>query len=186
MRPPTIDSYLIDTICKSFRILVFMARRKPRPYLEEDPLIEWLAWLMDNSVRLGPWSVGLDGFIGLIPGIGDMATAAVSAVIIARAMKSGIPKSAVMRMVVNVGLDSLAGAVPFFGDLFDFAFKSNTYNLQIYREAIRGERQPVRDWFFILFVSLILVVIVVIPIVGLVYLGRLLLSVYGITWASPR
>jgi len=94
-------------------------------------------------------------------------------------MQSGIPKSAVMRMVINVGLDSLAGAVPFFGDIFDFAFKSNTYNLAIYREAIRGERQAARDWFFILFVSLILVVIVVIPIVGLVYLGRLLLSYMG-------
>jgi len=156
-----------------------MAKRRPRPYVQEDPLIEWLAWLMDNSVRLGPWSVGLDGFIGLIPGVGDMATAAVSAVLIARAMQSGIPKSAVMRMVINVGLDSLAGAVPFFGDIFDFAFKSNTYNLKIYREASRGERQAARDWFFILFVSLILVVIVVIPIVGLVYLGRLLLSYMG-------
>ena len=153
-----------------------MAVRRPKRYIEEDPFIEWLAWLMDNSIRIGPWRVGLDGFIGLIPGIGDMTTAAVSALIIARAMKSGIPKSAVMRMVVNVGLDSLAGAVPIFGDLFDFAFKSNTYNLQIYRETIRGERQPVKDWFFVLFISLILLVIVLLPIIGLIYLTRLMVS----------
>jgi uncharacterized protein DUF4112 len=153
-----------------------MSRRKPRPYIQEDPVIEWIAWLMDNSIPLGRWRVGLDPFIGLIPGIGDMATAAVSAVIIARAMQSGISKSAVMRMVINVSLDSLAGAVPFFGDVFDFAFKSNAYNLQIYREAIRGERQPVRDWFFILFVTLVLLAVVLAPIIGLVYLGRLLLS----------
>jgi hypothetical protein len=153
-----------------------MARRKPRQYVQEDPLIEWLAWLMDNSVRVGPWSVGLDGFIGLIPGVGDMASAAVSAVIISRAMKSGVSKGAVMRMVLNVVLDTLAGAIPLFGDLFDFAFKSNTYNLEIYREAIRGERQQVRDWFFVLFVSLILLACLLAPIVGLVYLSRIVLT----------
>jgi hypothetical protein len=153
-----------------------MARRRPKPYLHEDPLIEWLAWLMDDSIRIGPYSVGLDGFIGLIPGIGDMAGALVSAIIIARAMKSGIPKSAVLRMVINVGLDSLVGAIPLLGDLFDFAFKSNRYNLEIYREAIRGEREPLRDWFFVLFVSVILLAIVLLPIVGLVYLTQILIT----------
>jgi len=153
-----------------------MARRIPREYREEDPLIEWLAWLLDESIRIGPWAIGLDGFIGLIPGIGDMAGAALSSLIIARAMRSGISKSAVIRMVINVALDSLVGAVPFLGDIFDFAFKSNTYNLRIYREALRGERQPIRDWVFILFVTVILLAIVILPIVGLVVLTRVLIS----------
>ena len=153
-----------------------MARRIPKEYREEDPLIEWLAWLMDESIRIGPWAIGLDGFIGLIPGIGDMAGAAISSVIIARAMKSGIPKSAVIRMVINVAVDSLVGAVPFLGDIFDFAFKSNTYNLKIYREALRGERQPIRDWLFIIFVAVILLTIIILPIVGLVYLTRILIT----------
>jgi len=131
---------------------------------------------MDESIRIGPWSVGLDGFLGLIPGIGDMAGAAVSALIIGRAMQSGISKSAVLRMVINVALDSLVGAVPFLGDVFDFAFKSNMYNLQIYRQALRGERKPLRDWFFIVFVILTLLVIVLLPIVGLVFLARFLVS----------
>jgi hypothetical protein len=153
-----------------------MARRQPQPYIQEDPLIEWLAWLMDSSIRVGPWSVGLDGFVGLIPGIGDMAGAAVSAVIIVRAMQSGIPKSAVIRMVINVAFDSLGGTVPLFGDIFDFAFKSNMYNLQIYREAIRGERQPIRDWLFIGLVVVILAAIVLLPLVGLFYLMKFLIS----------
>jgi len=76
-------------------------------------------------------------------------------------------------------LDSLAGAVPFFGDIFDFAFKSNRYNVAIYREAIRGEREPLRDWAFILFVSLLLLVIVLLPVVGLIYLTKLLISHMG-------
>jgi uncharacterized protein DUF4112 len=153
-----------------------MARRQPRIDQQEDPFVERLAWLMDNSIRIGPWSVGLDGFIGLIPGIGDMAGAAISAMIVARAMKSGISKSAILRMLFNIALDALAGSVPFVGDLFDFAFKSNTYNVQIYREALRGEREPMRDWLFILFVSLVLVIIVVVPVIGLLYLTKLLIS----------
>lgn len=153
-----------------------MAVKKPRRYIEEDPLIEWLVWLMEDSIRIGPWSVGLDGFVGLIPGIGDMAGAAVSALIIARAIRGGISKTAIVRMVINVALDSLAGSVPLFGDLFDFAFKSNTYNLQIYREAIHGERQPMQDWLFIALISLILLVVVLLPVVGLIFLAKFLLS----------
>lgn len=151
-----------------------MAKRRPRPYLEEDPFIEWIAWLMDNSIRIGPWSTGLDALLGLIPGVGDVAGGAVSAIMIARAIQNGVPKSAVLRMVINVGVDSLVGAIPLVGDLFDFAYKSNTYNLQIYRESIRGEREPIRDWLFIVFVMLTLLIIVLIPIVGLIYLTRFL------------
>src|SRR5438552_4497009 len=111
-----------------------MAKKLPNEYRHEyrqpeDPFIEWLAWLMDESIHIGPWSIGLDGFLGLIPGIGDMAGAAVSALIIALAMRGGLAKSAVIRMIINVALDSLVGAVPFLGDIFDFAFKANIYNL---------------------------------------------------------
>jgi uncharacterized protein DUF4112 len=141
---------------------------------EEDPVLEWLAWLMDESIRIGPWSIGLDGFIGLIPGVGDMAGAAVSAFFILSAMQAGIARSAIIRMVINVGVDSLLGALPFVGDIFDFAYKSNVRNLQIYREALRGDRRPMRDWTFIVFIVLVLMTIVALPILGLVYLARLL------------
>jgi len=140
----------------------------------EDPFIEWLAWLMDESIRIGPWSFGIDPLIGLIPGVGDMAGAVVSTIIIASAMKGGIPKSAVIRMVINVAVDSLGGAVPFVGDLFDFAYKSNIRNVQIYRESLRGERKPLKDWFFIVSVFLMLLVILVLPILGLIYLAKLI------------
>jgi len=141
---------------------------------EDDPLLEWLAWLMDESIPLGPWSIGVDGLLGLVPGFGDMAGAAVSAVIILRAMQSRIARSAVIRMVLNVAIDSLLGSIPFFGDIFDFAYKSNVRNLQIYREALRGHRRPLMDWTFVALVLTLLVAIVAIPILGLVYLAKLL------------
>jgi len=147
-------------------------KRKPRP--SDDPFLEWLAWLMDESIAIGPWRVGLDGVVGLIPGVGDMAGAAVSAIIILGAARRGIARSAVIRMVINVATDVFVGSVPFFGDIFDFAYKSNMRNIQIYREALRGERRVAQDWAFIGFVALILLVIVLIPLVGLIYLANYL------------
>jgi hypothetical protein len=147
-------------------------RKKKVQVLVEDPLAEWLAWLMDESIAVGPWKVGLDGFIGLIPGIGDIAGAGISAFIIGRAMQAGISRGAITRMIINMATDSLVGSLPVFGDIFDFAYKSNIKNVQIYREALRGERAPVRDWAFIILVILILVVVVTVPLIGLYYLAH--------------
>jgi hypothetical protein len=147
---------------------------KKKPSRNDDPFLEWLAWLMDESIAIGPWKFGLDGVVGLVPGIGDMAGAAVSAVIILGAAQRGIARSAVIRMVMNVAMDALVGSLPLVGDIFDFAYKSNTRNIHIYREALRGERRAAMDWAFISFVALVLFVIFLIPLLGLLYLARYL------------
>jgi len=144
----------------------------------DDALLEWLAWLMDESIAIGPWKIGLDGLVGLIPGIGDMAGAAVSAVIILGAAQRGIARSAVVRMVINVAIDAFVGSLPLFGDIFDFAYKSNMRNIQIYREALRGERRAIKDWAFIVLVALVLLVIFLLPLIGLIFLGRFLARVF--------
>jgi hypothetical protein len=152
-------------------------RRPPNPrnlQLEEDPFLEWLAWLMDQSIKVGPWSIGLDGFLGLIPGVGDITGGAVSAYIIARAMQTGVPNSVIIRMIINVAIDSLLGSIPLVGDIFDFAFKANVKNVQMYRESLKGSRHAAKDWSFIALVFVLLAVIIMLPILGLIYLGRLL------------
>jgi len=53
-------------------------------------------------------------------------------------------------MVGNVAIDSFVGAIPLLGDLFDFASKSNTKNVRIYRESLDGYRAPVKDGMFVL------------------------------------
>jgi hypothetical protein len=150
--------------------------KKKRP--SDDPFLEWLAWLMDESIPIGPWKIGLDGLVGLVPGFGDMAGAAVSAFIILGAAQRGIARSAVIRMVINVAADAFLGSLPLVGDIFDFAYKSNTRNIQIYRDALRGERRVVKDWVFIGFVALMLLVIFSAPLIGLIYLGRYLGRAY--------
>lgn len=80
--------------------------------------------------------VGLDGILGLVPIVGDIATAAMGAWIVWEARNLGLSKWQLTRMAANVGVDTLLGAVPFAGDVFDFLYKSNTKNLRIIRRHL--------------------------------------------------
>lgn len=135
-----------------------------------DQVIERLAWLMDNSIPLGGgYRIGLDPIIGLIPGLGDLIGTMVSAAIVLQAHRAGIPKATLMRMVANVGIDAAVGAIPFAGDLFDFAFKANSKNLQLYRESRTGVRNTSRDVAFLTLLLLGLGLAVAIPILLLIW-----------------
>ncbi len=80
--------------------------------------------------------VGLDSLVGLIPVVGDLATAAMGAWIVWEARNLGMSKWQLTRMAANVGFDTMVGAIPFAGDVFDFLFKSNTKNLRIIRRHL--------------------------------------------------
>jgi hypothetical protein len=135
-----------------------------------DPWIEKLAWVMDRSIPIGRWRIGLDGIIGLVPGLGDLVGALISAVIVAAGVKAGLPRSAIARMVANVGIEAAIGVVPFLGDIFDMAFKANTRNVEIFREALKGERNRTKDSLFVTGVILAVVGIIAIPVIAIVLL----------------
>lgn len=134
-----------------------------------DQTIERLAWLMDGSIPLGSYRIGLDPIIGLVPGVGDLIGTVVSSVIVVQAHRAGIPKPTLFRMVANVGIDALIGVIPFLGDLFDFAFKSNTRNVQLYREARAGVRDTRRDIGFLVVLLLALGAVVALPVLAIVW-----------------
>lgn len=95
--------------------------------------IRGLARLIDTALRIPGTRVsfGADSVLGLVPGIGDFAAAAVSLVIVNEARRLGVPNDKLMRMLVNIGFDTVAGSVPVLGDVFDVYFKSNRRNLQL-------------------------------------------------------
>lgn len=95
--------------------------------------LEHMAWLLDNSFRIPGTSIrmGLDSLIGLIPGIGDTTGGILSSYIIWQAARMGVPRVVLMRMGINVVFETLLGAIPIVGDIFDIAFKANQKNVQL-------------------------------------------------------
>jgi hypothetical protein len=77
--------------------------------------------------------VGLDPVVGLIPVVGDAVAAGVGLWVIGEAARFGVPRVVLGRMVVNLVVDIAIGAIPLLGDIFDFAFRSNSRNLTLFR-----------------------------------------------------
>jgi len=103
--------------------------------------------------------------------IGDVIDALVSLFIIVRAIQLGIARVAITRMLVNVGIEALAGSVPFVGDLFDIAFKANRRNYQILKNHIsQPERQRTHDWLFLILTVGLVIASVALPLIGLIEL----------------
>jgi hypothetical protein len=92
-----------------------------------------LARLLDAAVRVPgtDFRVGLDALLGLVPGVGDLAGAAMSGYIVLAAVRAGAPATVLVMMLTNVAVDTLGGAVPLVGDLFDAGWRSNTRNVAL-------------------------------------------------------
>lgn len=80
--------------------------------------------------------VGLDSIIGLVPVVGDAIAAALGAYLLWEAKNLGLPKWKLWRMAGNIAFDTAVGAVPVAGDLFDFAFRSNSRNLKLVKRHL--------------------------------------------------
>lgn len=94
--------------------------------------------LLDSAVSIPgtPIRLGLDSLVGLIPGIGDATTALASSYLVYRAHRLGVPRWTLAKMLGNVGIDMVVGAVPLVGDLFDATWKCNTRNLRLLERSL--------------------------------------------------
>ena len=92
-----------------------------------------LARVLDEAIRIPGTNirVGLDALLGLLPGGGDVAGGLFSGLIILQAARSGAPTSVLGRMLANVVLDVVFGAIPILGDVFDVAWRANTRNVRL-------------------------------------------------------
>jgi len=95
--------------------------------------LEWLADLLDSRFIIPGTNIrfGLDGVIGLIPIAGDLISALISFYLISRAAELGLSPWVKLRMTWNVALDTLVGAIPILGDMFDVSYKSNRRNIAL-------------------------------------------------------
>jgi hypothetical protein len=92
-----------------------------------------VAQLFDRAFAIPgtKWRFGLDALFGLVPGLGDIAGALVGVYALRVARNLRAPPEIQLHMLTNIALDAVVGMVPFFGDIFDFAFQAQTRNLAL-------------------------------------------------------
>jgi hypothetical protein len=113
--------------------------------------VELIAWLLDNSIPIPGTGrrIGLDGIVGLVPGVGDLLSAGVSVLVVVRAAQLNLPRIVLLRMLANVALDLGIGAIPVVGDAFDLWFKASSRNLDLMRRFLTAPESSTRgQWLF--------------------------------------
>jgi hypothetical protein len=125
-----------------------------------------LTRLLDSAISIPGTKqrFGLDPILGLIPGGGDTVSAALSGYIIVEAALMGLPRAALIRMVMNLLIDTAVGTVPVLGDVFDVFSKANVRNMQIVESHVQVPQPSAKaDKLFIglLIVGLIIFAIAV-------------------------
>jgi hypothetical protein len=118
----------------------------------EDPLVpirsatlnrvRILSFLLDEYFRIPgtKYRIGLDGLLGLLPGIGDTVGMLLSAYILFEATRLGVPRATRLRMAANITLDTLVGVIPLLGDVFDVAWKANKKNVALLNAYLASQR----------------------------------------------
>jgi Domain of unknown function (DUF4112) len=118
-----------------------------------EPLFRWVAIVMDELIAFPntKFKFGLDPLIGLIPGIGDTASAIVSALVLIQAARRGLPKILLARMSLNILINEIVGIIPGLGDAFSFWFKSNKRNYELLlAHTAEPRRARASDWVFVI------------------------------------
>ncbi len=109
--------------------------------------VEMLARLMDCALRIPGTNIrfGADAALGLLPGVGNLATTLVSAFIVYEARRLGVSRLTMLRMAGNVGLDALISAVPLAGNVADVFFRANRRNAQLLRQHFEDRARQARQ-----------------------------------------
>lgn len=119
----------------------------------DERFIRFISQLMDSAFVIPGTNIrfGLDPIIGLLPGVGDTADALISTFLIARSAQYGVPKIVVLRMLMNVLINTVFGSLPVIGDAFSVWWKSNAMNYELLRKHATARRRPTRgDWLFVI------------------------------------
>jgi hypothetical protein len=138
--------------------------------------LDRLADLLDESIRIPVigYRIGYDALIGLIPGIGDIAGMAVSSYIVLQAARFRIPRATLLRMIANVAVEALIGAIPLFGDLFDATYKANLRNVRLLHSRLDQTTSPAaqdkRYLVTLLLIPVLLGVLILIAVIAAVVL----------------
>jgi DNA-binding transcriptional LysR family regulator len=165
-----------------------MAKRALAREGGQDPAVgrlDTLGYLLDNSIPIPGTGrrVGLDALIGLIPGVGDIAGVVLSSWIVLQAARLGVGVAVLARMLLNLVVDGVLGAVPLLGDLFDAGWKANDRNLRLLHRALDAPGATRRSSAAVVLLVALLLIGVIVGTVALAWAFVQLVINPG-TWTS--
>lgn len=146
-----------------------------------DEHLDDIAHLLDESLHVPGTSIrfGLDGLIGLVPGIGDLLAGLASMTLLVAAWLRGVPYVTLARMLLNLAFSVLIGSIPLVGDALVIGWKTNRRNYRLLTRELRSpHRETWRDKFFLLFAALLTLVVFIVPV--LVVIVLVVLIVHGL------
>lgn len=146
-----------------------------------------LARYLDELIRIPGtnFRIGLDPILALIPGVGDTVASGAGLIILADALRSGVPVSVFVRMATNMGLNFLIGLVPGLGAAGSAFFKSNARNLRLLTIWQAGQKDKVRRSTFRFFASLVILVLLVVSLLVAAWVFYVWLLVKLFQHAAP-
>jgi hypothetical protein len=141
-------------------------------WIFRDQTLQRIEILLDEAFRVPGTSIrfGLDGIVGLVPGLGDVVAGLLSLIIPVAAWIRGVPYVTLVRMAANIAIGVLVGSIPLFGDIFDIAWKANRRNYLLMRRHLGEPRRHTwRDWTFLVLLAASLGTIFAIPVLLVVW-----------------
>lgn len=136
-----------------------------------------IAKILDSQFE-GPFKIryGLDGILGLIPGVGDLITTSASLYILIASARLGCGPSILIRMSLNIALENILDMIPLLGNIFDFYWKSNLKNMALLEKHLENPKKVARNSK--LLIALLLLILVTI-LFGTVFVSFMVLkSIY--------
>ena len=133
-----------------------------------------MQWWLDEAFRVPGTAirVGWDPIIGLVPWAGDVLTALLSCAIVLHAHTLRVPRIVQLRMLLNVAIDLLIGAVPIVGDAADVFWKSNSMNMALLeRHASQARPATAGDWLFVAGILAAIVAVALVPLIVMYWLA---------------
>jgi hypothetical protein len=92
----------------------------------------------DRLVAFGPFSIGLDGFLAWIPGLGTLYSLGAGVWLLAEGIRVKASSWTLMRMGFYVGLRTAVSIVPIEGWLVDFLFRGHLFAANALQRDIAG------------------------------------------------
>lgn len=129
--------------------------------------IRWLARLLDSQFNFLGIRIGWDAILGLIPGVGDIATNLAGFFILIEASNLGAPPSVILRMGLNLIIDNVLDTVPLLGNIFDIFWRANTRNVALLERYMENPRRTVLRSRMVVVFTLVMVAAVSIACVAL-------------------